>query len=223
MVRSSDPRPSLLHGCADRSSEGYDPAMTDPLNRLKRRPLLAPLLLPLLAIIAAGAGVVWLGTWARTTVVIAVRHAETGPATSGDPELSPAGERRAARLGEFVADALPGRSVDHLYAADTRRAQQTAASVANQFKLPMNLLASSDWAGLASRIKRDHRGQTVVVVGYASTLPGVLSQLSTTKVTWADGDFDSVLVVVSPTPGQPRLLRLRYGSLEPDSAMPAAR
>ncbi|MCK7578770.1 MAG: histidine phosphatase family protein [Chromatiales bacterium] len=111
-------------------------------------------------------------------MVILVRHAEAATSAGGDPDLNSAGERRAALLGSFLADALPGRSVDHLYAADTRRAQQTAASVANQFKLPINLLAASDWAGLVSRIKRDHRGETVVVVGYASTLPGVLNQLS---------------------------------------------
>jgi broad specificity phosphatase PhoE len=186
--------------------------MTDPLPGL-RRPNPIPLLVPLLAVLVAGLAVVWLSSWARTTVVILVRHAEAATATSGDPDLSPAGERRAALLGSFLADALPGRSVDHLYSADTRRAQQTAASVANQFKLPINLLASSDWAGLVSRIRRDHRGETVVVVGYASTLPGLLSQLSASPLTLEQDDFGSVFVVVLPSPGQPRTVRLRYGNL----------
>ena len=185
--------------------------MSDPLTRLRRQPMLIPLLLPLLAVIAAGAGVFWLGTWARTTVVILVRHAEATTTTAGDPELSLAGERRAARLGEFIADTLPGHPVDHLYAADTRRAQQTAASVANQFKLPINLLAGSDWARLPSRIKREHRGQTVVVVGYATTLPGVLNQLGAPSVSIADGDHESVYIVVMPSPGPNRTFRLRYG------------
>ena len=48
----------------------------DPLTRLRRRPFLAPLLMPLLDCLAAGAGIYWLGTWARTTVVVLVRHAE---------------------------------------------------------------------------------------------------------------------------------------------------
>ena len=185
--------------------------MTDPLKRWRRRPLLAPLLVPLLAVIAAGMGIFWMGTWARTTVVVLVRHAEAARVASGDPELSPAGAQRAAALGAFLADALPGRAVDHLYAADTRRAQETAASVANQFKLPINLLAASDWAGIASRIRREHRGETVVVVGYASTLPGVLSQLSATKSTLDEEDYGSVFVVVVQSPGQPRVVRLRYG------------
>jgi phosphohistidine phosphatase SixA len=191
--------------------------MSDPLTRLRRQPMLIPLLLPLLAVIAAGAGVFWLGTWARTTVVILVRHAEAATTTTGDPELSLAGERRAARLGEFIADTLPGNPVDHLYAADTRRAQQTAASVANQFKLPINLLAGSDWARLPSRIKKEHRGQTVVVVGYATTLPGVLNQLGAPSISIADDDYESVYVVVMPSPGPNRTFRLRY---EPQTPRP---
>lgn len=186
--------------------------MTEPLHRL-RRPHLVPLLVPLLAVLVAGAGVIWLSSWARTTVVILVRHAEAATGTTGDPDLSPVGERRAALLGLFLADAIPGRTVDHLYAADTRRAQQTAAAVANQFKLPINLLASSDWAGLASRIRREHRGETVVVVGYASTMPGLLNQLSASQLTLEPDDYGSIFVVVMPSPGQPRTVRLRYGDL----------
>jgi phosphohistidine phosphatase SixA len=194
--------------------------MSDPLTRLRRQPMLIPLLLPLLAVIAAGAGVFWLGTWARTTVVILVRHAEAATTATGDPELSLAGERRAARLGEFIADTLPGNPVDHLYAADTRRAQQTAAAVANQFKLPINLLAGSDWARLPSRIKKEHRGQTVVVVGYATTLPGVLNQLGAPSISMADDDYESVYVVVMPSPGPNRTFRLRYGQETPRSKTP---
>jgi phosphohistidine phosphatase SixA len=192
--------------------------MTDPVPAARRRPLLAPLLVPLFAVIVAGLGIVWLATWTRTTVVVLVRHAEAAASNTGDPDLSPEGERRAARLGPFLADALAGRPVDHLYAADTRRAQQTAASVANEFKLPVNLLASSDWAGLASRIRRDHRGETVVVVGYGSTLPAVLDHLSAQHVAFDAGDYGSIYVVVVPSPGQPRVLRLRYGS--PPAASP---
>jgi len=188
-------------------------------TRMRRRPLLAPLLIPMLGVLAAGAGIYWIGTWARTTVVVLVRHAEALTSTNGDPDLSPAGEKRVAGLGELLADVLGERKVDYLYAADTRRAQQTAAPVANQFKLPINLLASSDWAGLAGRIKREHRGKTVAVVGYATTLPMVLSQLSGSSVAMADDEFDSIYVVVMPSPGETRVFRLRYG--EPRSAAPA--
>jgi 2,3-bisphosphoglycerate-dependent phosphoglycerate mutase len=185
--------------------------MTDSQIRMRRRPLLAPLLLPLLALLAAGIAAFALSQWTRTTVVVLVRHAEAASSQTGDPDLSPGGESRAGRLGPFLQDALPAGEVDHLYAADTRRAQQTAASVANQFKLPINLLGSSDWAGLASRIRREHRGATVVVVGYAATLQGLASQLAGATVPLEEDDFGSIFVVVLPSPGQPKLLRLRYG------------
>ena len=186
--------------------------MAAQLTRLRRRPLLAPLLIPMLGILAAGAGVYWIGTWARTTVVVLVRHAEVGNSATDDPDLSPAGENRVAGLGELLADLLGPAKVDYLYAADTRRAQQTAAPVANQFKLPINVLASSDWAGLAGRIKRDHRGRTVVVVGYATTLPLVLSQLTGQSIAMGEDEFDSIYVAVMPSPGETRVFRLRYGA-----------
>ena len=83
--------------------------------------------------------------------------------------------------------------------------------MANQFKLPINLLGSSDWAGLASRIRRDHRGATVVVVGYAGNLQSLAKQLGGATVTVEEDDFGSIFVVVLPSPGQPKLLRVRYG------------
>ena len=180
------------------------------LPRLVRRPHLAPILVPLLIALAAGAGIWWIGTWARTTVVILVRHAEAESTQSGDPDLSKAGEARVRGLGEYLAGVLAGGKVDYLYSADTRRAQQTAAPIANQFKLPINLLSSSDWAGLPSRIRREHRGKTVVVVGYASTLPGVLSDLSATSAALAEDEYDSLFLVVMPSPGPTRVFRLRY-------------
>jgi broad specificity phosphatase PhoE len=183
----------------------------DPLNKLRRRPFMAPLLIPLLGVLMAAAGVYWLGTWARTTVVVLVRHAEAGDSASGDPDLSPAGEKRVASLGSLMGDLLADRKVDYLYAADTRRTQQSAAPVANEFKLPINVVASSDWSGLAARIKREHRGKTVAVVGYSTTLPGVISQLSGTDIAMRDDEFDAIYVVIIPSPGETRVLRLRYG------------
>lgn len=184
-----------------------------PQTRMRRRPHLAPIMVPLLIALAAGGGIWWLGTWARTTVVILVRHAEAQTDTSsGDPDLSKAGEARVRGLGEYLARVLAGDKVDYLYAADTRRAQQTAAPIANEFKLPVNLLANSDWAGFASRIKREHRGKVVVVVGYASTIPVVLGELSASTVPIAEDDYDSIFLVVLPSPGPTRVFRLQYGA-----------
>jgi len=183
-----------------------------PQTRTRRRPHLAPIMVPLLIALAAGGGIWWLGTWARTTVVILVRHAEVLSATTGDPDLSKTGEARVRGLGEYIARVLAGDKVDYLYAGDTRPAQQTAAPIANEFKLPVNLLASSDWAGFASRIKGEHRGKVVVVVGYANTIPSVLGDLSASSVALAEDDYDSIFLVVMPSPGATRIFRLQHGT-----------
>ena len=185
--------------------------MADPLTGLRRRLQLTPLLVPLLVLVAVGAGMLAVAWWARTAVVILVPHAEAGASDTGDPDLSPVGESRARRLGPFLADVLPGTAVDHLYAANTRRSQQTAVSVANQFKLPINLLGGNDWGEFASRLRREQRGSTVVVVGPADALRSLADRLGTGALPLAADDHASVFVLVSPGPGEARLLRLRYG------------
>ena len=185
--------------------------MSEVAARVRRRPHLAPILLPLLALLAAGAGVFWLGTWARTTVVIVLKHAEAAAEPRGDPDLSPVGEARAAGLGDFLADALAGGEVDYLYAGDTRRAQQTALPIANRFGLPVNLLAPGEWDGLASRLRSDHRGRTVVVVGYSSTVPNLVAQLAGEGGRVSEAADGVAYVVVIPSPGSTRLFQLRYG------------
>ena len=185
--------------------------MSEAAARVRRRPHLAPILLPLLALLAAGAGVFWLGTWARTTVVIVLKHAEAAAEPRGDPDLSPVGEARAAGLGDFLADALAGGKVDYLYAGDTRRAQQTALPIANRFGLPVNLLAPGEWDGLASRLRSDHRGRTVVVVGYSSTVPNLVAQLAGEGGRVSEAADGVAYVVVIPSPGSTRLFQLRYG------------
>ena len=185
--------------------------MSEAAVRVRRRPHLAPILLPLLVVLAAGAGVFWLGTSARTTVVIVLKHAEAAAEPRGDPDLSPAGEARAAGLGDFLADALAGGKVDYLYAGDTRRAQQTALPIANRFGLPVNLLAPGEWEGLASRLRSDHRGRTIVVVGYPSTVPNLVAQLAGEAGRVSEAADGVAYVVVIPSPGSTRLFQLRYG------------
>lgn len=184
--------------------------MSNELTRLRRHPLWTPLLLPIVAIGLAAAGIYWLGSWARTTVVVLLQPGEVAADVVADPELSRAGARRVEALGAALEDLLAGRTVDYLYAADSRRAQQTAAPVANQFGLPVNLLAESDWPALARRIRWEHRGDTVVVVGYARTIPTVVEALSGTQVALADAEYDTMFLLAKPSIGDTHVFRVRY-------------
>ena len=185
--------------------------MIDAQTR-RPRPQLAPVLGPLLAALVAGATVLALSLWARTTVVVLIRHAEAGTSQTGDPDLNPAGEARARLLGPFLEDALAGRAVDYLYSSDLRRSQQSAASVANQFKVPINLVGNAEWARLASRILSEHRGSTVAVVGGTAQLQSLLRRLNGEPVTIDETDHSVMFVITRPSLGAPRLLKLHYGA-----------
>jgi len=185
--------------------------MIDPETRRRRRPQLAPVLAPLLVLLVAGATVFALSLRASTTVIILVRHAESAVSETGDPDLSPAGEARARRLGPFLEDALAGSAVEYLYSADLRRSQQTAASVANQFKVPINLLGNADWPRLAKRVLDEHRGSTVAVVGGTAQLQGLARRLGGAPLAIDEADHSVVVVVTLPSLGDPRLMKLHYG------------
>lgn len=197
--------------------------MSAELKRLRRRPLLLPVAVALLVALALGAGIYWLKSHARTTVVVLVRHGEPATAEGADPDLSRAGEQRVAGLGAYLEEVLAGRVVDHIYAADTRRSQQTAAPVANQFRLPINLLAASDWEDLPRRIRRQHRGETVVVVGYAGTLPEVVRTLGGIEVAIEPEEYDALFFVALPSPGEARIFKLRYGAASGDKSAAQSR
>jgi len=209
---------SPLHSRSGASD--YDGGMSHELTRIRRHPLWTPLLLPMVAIGLAAAGIYWLGAWARTSIVVLLQPAEVQAEVVADPELSRAGARRVEALGAALEDLLAGRTVDYLYAADSRRSQQTAAPVANQFGLPVNLLAESDWPELARRIRWEHRGDTVVVVGYAKTIPQVVEALSGTQVVLSDAEYDTMFLLVKPSIGDAHVFRVRYQP--PQKAQPAA-
>ena len=88
-------------------------------TRMRRRPLLAPLLIPMLGLLAAGAGIYWIGTWARTTVVVLVRHAEPAASNNGDPDLSAAGEARGYALERGVLAKHDADAIDQDLAVAT--------------------------------------------------------------------------------------------------------
>jgi broad specificity phosphatase PhoE len=71
--------------------------------------------------------------------LILVQHAEKAR-TAGDPGLTPAGERQAARTAAFLAGRhRAGERIDGLHASPARRTQETAAPLATALGLPVRL------------------------------------------------------------------------------------
>jgi broad specificity phosphatase PhoE len=113
-------------------------------------------------------------TEAESTVIYLLRHAEKDDAAGDDPPLLPAGEDRAQKLAEQLAE----QKISAVYATAYVRTQATARPLARTQSLditPYPADASPD-RQVADWLER-HRGQTIVVVGHSNTIPGLVNAL----------------------------------------------
>ncbi|MBK8100587.1 MAG: nuclear transport factor 2 family protein [Planctomycetes bacterium] len=144
------------------------------------------------------------------TTVIVVRHAEKAD-DGDDPELSPAGRERAERLARMLQD-LPIRAVFH---SQYRRTAATVEPLCTALHVPAHAIAAAATKELAQKIRQQHRGQTVVVVGHSNTVPAILKDLGVREpVTMTEKDYDRLFVVTIQGKNA-RLLPLRHGTPVP--------
>jgi len=138
--------------------------------------------------------------------VILVRHAEKADA-SKDPVLSEVGRARAKALAEMLA----GSGITAIYCSEFQRTKQTAEPLAAALKISIRPFPASDATGLVERLRTDHSGDVILVVGHSNTLPDLLKRLGhPAEETIADDDYGSVFVLL-PREGQPPVvIRLRY-------------
>ena len=149
-----------------------------------------------------------------TTIVVVVRHAEKATDDARDPSLSAAGESRARVLLSLLRNA----GISDIYTTQYKRTRQTAEPLARELAIsiterPIN---SANAATYASDITREilakSAGKGVLVVGHSNTVPDIVRALSGTTVpAIADAEYDHIFVVVVPSSGSPRLLRLGFG------------
>ncbi|HEY5849178.1 MAG TPA: histidine phosphatase family protein [Lysobacter sp.] len=127
------------------------------------------------------------------TTFILVRHAEKVPDGSKDPELTAAGLARADALAVRLAD-VPLVAV---YSTGYRRTQQTAAPTARGHGLTVTTYdAKASAADVSSRLRREHAGQSVLVVGHSNTIPGIAAALCSCAVAeMSEAEYDRLTTV----------------------------
>ena len=180
------------------------------LDKMRRRPFFFPLLFPVFMFIVVLGAAAWLFDARATTVVFVVRHAETEGIADPDPALSIDGRERAARLAKVVSQAKPERGLDAIFASEFRRTQQTVAPLSESFKLPVNVVPSATWGDLPKRIKRQHRGEFVLVAGSSNTVPPLIEALTGQNVTLREDEYDTLFVIFVPQISKTKVVRLRY-------------
>jgi broad specificity phosphatase PhoE len=148
---------------------------------------------------------------ASITVVVLVRPVEKEAGTIDDPPLSEAGEQRAQRLAQMLGEATGVGRIDAIYVTDARRAQQTAAPLADRLGKRAVVIAGTDASSAADQMLREHDGGTVLFVGNSSTVPPLVHQLSGLDVgADTENEHDTLYVISIPTFGRASVLRLRY-------------
>lgn len=185
--------------------------MNPPGITRHRRPFLAPLWLTLLAalIVAGIAYSAWRG--ATSSIVVLASTGEKDPGTIDDPPISAEGEQRAQRLAQlFAGGGGPGR-LDALYVSSERRAQQTAAPLAERLHLTVSVFAVQEAAATAAGLLRNRDGAAVLVVAGGAAVQQLLRQLAGTAAGADSASEPDLLYIVSvPSVGRPHVLRLKY-------------
>lgn len=164
----------------------------------------------LLAFLGVLAAVLRCGPAMAQQEVILVRHAELQGAAMADPKalpLSSEGRTRAQRLANLLSDA----HVAAIYATDFVRTQETARPLARELEQQLIVVPKGDPRELVSRLRREHAGDVVLVVGHTDTLPALIEALGHPHKLTLDAQDYGNLFIVTPRPrGAPGFLRLRY-------------
>ena len=175
--------------------------MTEPIHKeyakLRRRPFLTPLGIPLALGLVTLAVLAWAVLSASTTTVYVMRHAE--PASAGEGPLSLAGELRAGRVRQSFGEVPQSVRLDAIFVSEDRRTQDTARPLGEALGAPVIVVPAGDPGLVARRVLSDHRGGRVLVIADAPGIPAIVAALSGETVpAIGDTDFSTVYVVARP-------------------------
>ena len=152
-------------------------------------------ILPILLLLAAAAD--------AAPAVFVVRHAEKTTGGGNDPELSPAGHKRADALARILKDS----QITAVFVTEFKRTQETAAPTARAAHLSPIVLPANDVPGLVAKLRA--LNGNALVVGHGNTIPDLMKALGiTTPISIPDDDYMEIFVVSLGDP--PQLIRLHY-------------
>ena len=107
---------------------------------------------------------------AQTTTIYFIRHAEKAD-NSKDPVLSEEGIKRANHWN----DVFSAVTFDAIYSTNYNRTQQTATPTAKKNKVIIKLYDPKTIN--IEKLKKEHLGQTILIVGHSNTTPDLVNKL----------------------------------------------
>jgi phosphohistidine phosphatase SixA len=139
-------------------------------------------------------------------VVFLVRHAEKADLTE-DPELSEIGKERALELAKILRSA----NIENIHSSDYIRTRETAAPLAKELGLTIEIYDPRDLETLAHKLRHD--GGNHLVVGHSTTTPSMVSLLGgnpESEINEAN-EFDRLYIVTDSGNGNVSSILIRYG------------
>lgn len=107
-------------------------------------------------------------------VYYVMRHLHT-PAGERDPDLTAEGQRQAALLAQQALPSAPRA----IYVSSYKRAQQTAAPLAERLGLTPIIYDPADTPALVARVRSGP--SPALIVGHSNTVPDIIEQLGGTR------------------------------------------
>lgn len=162
-------------------------------------------------------GVSWYFESQATTTVVFVRHADVDNplVLESDPPLNAMGRARADLLSRFLQylDVIGG--VSAIYAAPYRRAEETAAPLADRLDLMVLPAEFEDTEAFMEDVLKEHKGEIVLFVVDREAIAPMIEELHGSKRVpeIAPDEYENLYVVTVPWGGGAKVktLRMLYG------------
>ena len=136
-------------------------------------------------------------------ILFLVRHAEKSAIGGNDPELSAAGQQRAAMLVRILKDS----DITAIFTTEFKRTQETAAPTATAMQITPTIIPANDISGLVEKLQ-SLKGNALIVA-HGNTIPDLVKVLGiATPVNIPEDDFNELIVIILSD--KPQLLRLHY-------------
>jgi phosphohistidine phosphatase SixA len=175
-------------------------------RKLRRRPLFTPLLAPFLGGVVFVLALGWLWNVKGTTTVILVRHADVQQLEEGGVELNDTGYFRSRSLAGWLRTS----GITRIFISDYPPTRMTAEPVAKALGAEIVEIPAAETGRLIDELA-GAKGDTVLVIGQAETLPDVIDALSGQRPDIAQDDYSGLYIIVDSVLSRARLLTLRYG------------
>ena len=131
---------------------------------------------------------------------------EKSTSSSDNPDLSSKGRQRAANL----VDLFEAVSIDAIYATPYLRTVNTAKPLATARQLEILNYQAHDLKGFAKKLLKNHREETIVVIGHSNTIPQLINALTGSQhPDLSELEYDWVYFVEMSPEGTPNVKKLQ--------------